>query len=143
MRRTSILKGLYELVGGADTGGIEDFKKLKRLIDDKKEITVESLNLYDVLLDGNYHIKDPESIIYYEYTLQELFKSVEERLNHFLEQDIPIWITIDKLRNDLEDLTDATRISYITLGGDYRDFEDRANVIMERIETLKINSPPI
>lgn len=133
MTRKEILKGLYEKIGGNNAGWISDFQNLGSQIVGNPQLSGTTENSLDNMADWNYHFRDLEAVIQYEKTIQSLFDNIHERLEKLVEENGNNE-TIEELQEDLEDLVETIKISYITLNSNYLTYVDRADELFGKID---------
>ena len=135
MTRKEILKALYEKIGGANAGWISDFQNLGNQIVGNPKLVETTENALDNMADWNYHFRDLEAVIQYEKTIQLLFDNIHDRLENLVETNGDSE-TIEELREDLEDIVETIKISYITLNSNYQTYVDRADDLFEKVDLL-------
>lgn len=135
MTRKEILKALYEKIGGTNAGWISDFQNLGNQIVGNPKLLETTENALDNMADWNYHFRDLEAVIQYEKTIQLLFDNLHDRLETLVESNGNIE-TIEELREDLEDVVETIKISYITLNANYQTYVDRADELFEKVDLL-------
>lgn len=135
MTRKEILKALYEKIGGTNAGWISDFQNLGNQIVGNPKLLETTENALDNMADWNYHFRDLEAVIQYEKTIQLLFDNLHDRLETLVESNGNSE-TIEELREDLEDVVETIKISYITLNANYQTYVDRADELFEKVDLL-------
>jgi hypothetical protein len=136
--RKEILVALYKTVGGVDAGWISDFQALGGQIVGNPKLTMPIIDALDAMTDWNYHYMDLEAVIQYELKLQHLFDILESRILQLIningDRD-----TIYSLQTDLQDVSEAIQVSYITLNASYIDYTNREEDINDKIVRLVAN----
>lgn len=135
MTREEILKALYEKIGGTNADWISDFQNLGNQVVGNPKLLETTQNALDNMADWNYHFRDLEAVIQYEKTIQSLFDNIHDRLENLVEANGD-HETIEELREDLGDIVETIKISYITLNSNCQTYVDKANELFEKVDLL-------
>lgn len=134
MSKLSELRDLYENIGGVNAAWISSYQAAYNLkvykLGDVEPLT--PMQYFDTMYEEGYSLENVRKIVDIERQavsdFESKFSTVESLINSNGSES-----AIDQLLDELDELVDVLRESYIVLGPEYIEYEERLNELKSQL----------